>query len=206
VDPFHLAVGKRVADELELLIADHRELLGDPHHGTVEFADHPGVPVQAQFGNVPLIAAQLHQLFQPGFQTPQPDPDAVVGGLLQRLLVHQVADGFRGQAAGQRVEQAEGEILTAIGEAIPTLAREPPAIARPARPLRGRCGFHQAGFLKAAEMAPHHLHRHRELVRKFGGGGLAAAEQQFESAFPGGGGIRQWARLQWARLRGRQGA
>ena len=44
VDAFDGAVGEGVADQAQLLIADHRVLLGDAHHRTVEFTDHPGGP------------------------------------------------------------------------------------------------------------------------------------------------------------------
>ena len=55
--PLHLAIGKGVANQLEFLVADTGELLGDSHHGTVEFTHDPAVAVGAVFRHIALLAA-----------------------------------------------------------------------------------------------------------------------------------------------------
>ena len=62
--PFHLAVGEGVANQLEFLVADAGELLGDSHHRTVEFTHNPAVAVGAEFRHVALVAAQVDQALQ----------------------------------------------------------------------------------------------------------------------------------------------
>ena len=156
--PFHLAVGKGVANQLEFLVANAGELLGDAHHRTVEFTHNPAVAVGAEFRHVALVAAQVDQAFEPLLEAALANPVAIVAGFLESLVFQQVLNQLWRQAAGHRLQQAEGEMLTAIGELPLAFAGEMPAVAWPAGPLGGWARLHQAVLFQAAQMAAHRLY------------------------------------------------
>ena len=134
-----------MANQLKFLVAHTGELFGDLHHRAVEFADHPAlaIGVGAVFSHVTLAPAQIHQPLEPLRQAAFPNQQAVVGCLLRGLALQQLLHHLRGQAAGHGAEQAQGEMLTAVGELAPAGRRDPPTVGGAARALRRRAGFHQ---------------------------------------------------------------
>ena len=44
--PFHLAVGKGLANQLKLLVANHRVFLGDALHGAMELTQTPALAIR----------------------------------------------------------------------------------------------------------------------------------------------------------------
>ena len=70
VHPLHLAVREGVTDQLQLLVADAGELLGNLHDRAVELAHHPtlAIGVGAELCFVALASAQLHQPLEPLLQ------------------------------------------------------------------------------------------------------------------------------------------
>ena len=190
--PLHLAVGEGAADQLQLLVADDRELLGDAHHRAVKFADDPGsggVGIGQQFGHETFEAAEVDQALEPLLQGGLADAAPVTGGLLLRLEHHQILNLAGGQGGGQGVEEAEGKIAAAIGEAAAAGLGEAPAVAGAARTLHSGARLHQPILFQAAQMAAHALHRHPKLTGQIGGRGLAVAQQAGEHRIAGGCGL-----------------
>ena len=154
------------------------------------FADDPGFAVAGAvgftLGHVALAAAQLHQLSQAPLQGAVADQAAVVQGLLLGLVLQQGPHRRRRQAAGQGLHQAQGKLFAAIGKQVLALVGEPPAVARPAGTLGAQIGLHQAFLLQAAQVAPHHLHRHAQALGQFGCRASPMAHQQGQGGLSGG--------------------
>ena len=71
--------------------------------------------------------------------------------------------GFRWQVASQRLQQAEGEMVAAIGKLPLAFGGKAPVITGPARTLRRWTGLYQTIIFQATEMATHNLHRHLQM-------------------------------------------
>jgi hypothetical protein len=95
-------------------------------------------------------------------------------------------DHVRRQACRHRGQQSEGEVVAAIGEVAPAGLGESPAIAGATGAGTGRAGLHQAFLLQGAQMTPHDLHGHAELIGQLSGGGLSLAQHQRQ------GGLARW--------------
>lgn len=187
VHPFHLTIGEGLAQELQLLIAHTRKLFGDAHHGTVEFTDHPAIAIGTALRHVTLAAPQLHQLFEALLEGAAAELAAVDVSFLTSLLGEQSLNGARGQVARHRLEQAQGEIFTAVRELALALGGELPAVAGASWALAAAARLDQALLLETAEVASHRLHGNLQMIGQFGGGGHATAEEHGEGCFASGG-------------------
>ena len=155
----------------------------------MEFTHHPAraLAVPLKFSHIAVAAAQVHQPLDPFGQGAGADVLAVHRCLGGCLPAQQLGHGLGGQAGSQGIEQAEGEMLAAIGEAATALPGQAPAIAGPARPFGAGAGQHQAVLFKGAQVTAHHLDRHHQLGGEVCGRGLALTKQQGQHRFPGGG-------------------
>ena len=79
-------------------------------------------------------------------------------------------------------------MLAAIRKAPAALGGEAPAIAWPAGTAGLRAGFHQLIALKAAQVAPHHLNIHPQLLGQLCSRSITLPQQQGERSFVRGGG------------------
>ena len=85
------------------------------------------------------------------------------------------------------LQQAQGEMLAAIGESPASGGGQAPAVAGAAGSPRCRAGLDQLLPLKAAQVPAHHLHRHPKLIGQLGCGGFPPPQQQRQGSFMGGG-------------------
>ena len=89
----------------------------------MEFTHHPAraLAVPLDFSHVAVAAAQVHQALDPFGQGAGADVLTVNRCLGGGLAAQQLGHGLGGQAGGEGIEQAEGEILAAIREAVTAL-------------------------------------------------------------------------------------
>ena len=180
VHPFHLTVGNCPANQHQFLVTDGWKFFGNPLHRAVNFLQAPAHPVvlRAAEGDVALIPPQAGQLLKALLQRAVADPIPIAAGLVLRLLVQQGSHGFLRQAGAHGVEKPQGEALAAIGELIPPLVGQAPAIAWPAWAGDAGARFGQASLGQAFQLSSNRLDRQVQGSGQVSGVGIPALQQQ----------------------------
>ena len=145
------------------------------------------VVLWAAAGDVALVAPQARQLFQALLQAAIPQLLSVLFRLVLSLLVEQLLQRLLGQAGAHRVQQAEREAATPIGEPFTPAFGEAPAIAGAPRPAGCGAGFSKTLLREAAQMTPYHLNGEIQGARQVSCLRIPALQKQGQQGIAGAG-------------------